>query len=647
MISVVIQTVQLLGRRVLLKISAMSAALLFTGVLQVIPILFVLPLIRIITRPERQAEGLPRRMRRLFPEDTAAYLDNLIITTDTQTLITYTASLAITLLGLQTYATIRSKKSIDAFLVNQSNILANKLFNNYLKSDVFSYSDPITKIRSGCQALSTILQNTIKLLFSVMMFFMIAAIVIFIYPWPGLTSAIMILLSIALLTFVVQPKMNRILNRMSLAIANRGRLIGDSMRAIKEIRLLGREKYFFDRFLEDQIARQSEEETRQKFGTIMAVITMFLRYLGIAAGIVIALYTLPKADFGGFVMIFMMLGMRMSALSTEISQGANDAYKSFLVLGLHYQTMLKYDATQTASEEDKIQFRESIEFSNLYFRHSGQTDDEEGLTAADYEAMATAEEQAEEIEQPDILQNINLTIERGQFIGVVGKNGAGKSTILDLIAGLIAPTQGEVLIDGRVLQPADIRHWRAQVNYVIQKPHLIADSVLHNITLGLRDEEVDQKRLLEVLELSKLDQIIGHLAQGIETPVGSGGTKVSGGQAQRIVLARALYQARPILLLDEATRAIDAATEAEIMGKIATMRGERTIVIVTHRVQSLRQCDTIYLVEDKGIAAAGDYATLYETSELFRLFASGKKAEAQEDKKADKKLPAQPIPALA
>ena len=110
------------------------------------------------------------------------------------------------------------------------------------------------------------------------------------------------------------------------------------------------------------------------------------------------------------------------------------------------------------------------------------------------------------------------------------------------------------------------------------------------------------------------------------------GTKISGGQAQRIVLARAIYQDRPVLFLDEATRAIDAATEADIMDRISVMRGKKTLIIVTHRVQSLKQCDKIYVLGDKKIVAEGDYETLCETSELFRLFALGERRTKKERK---------------
>ena len=637
MIHVVIQTIKLLGRRVIIKISCLSGGLIFSGLFQIIPMMFIIPLVRVIARPNKQGQGLPRRMKALLPEDLANTLDHLIINTETTTLIFSVAATALVLFGMQALLTRYIKKYTTRFLNKQNNILANKLFNNYLETDVFSYTNPISKIESGCNALTGILEGTIEGLLNISMFFLVAFILIYIYPLPGLASVIVIVTAISLLTFVIQPRMNALINKTTLTMQKSSRALSDSMGAIKEIKLMGREKFFFDSYIQNQIKKQDVLKLKEKLESVSSIINMIMQYLGIAAGIALAIYTLPKEDLAGFVMIFMLLASRVTAYARGIVGTSQSIYQSLLVLQLHYKTLLKYDKKSTNFGDATIVCKDNIEFKNLYFRHGKDTDEDED----DYElaALVQQEEEKEEEEEegpPFILENLNLRIKQGEFVGLVGRNGSGKSTILDLFSGLIVPTRGCILIDGQELGVSDRKNWRRQINYVIQKPHIISESILYNITLGLSEEEIDQKLLEKALKLSMLDQVIEQLPKGLETEVGIRGTRISGGQAQRIVLARSIYQDRLILLLDEATRAIDAATEAEIMEKFSIMRGQKTVIIVTHRVQSLKQCDKIYVLDDKKIVAEGDYETLCETSELFRLFALGEKTS---NKRKQREIP--------
>ena len=637
MIQVIIQTIQLLGRRVILKINYLAGALIISGLFQIIPLLLIMPLIRVVARPHKQSEGLPIRMKRLLPEDFANYLDNLIATTETTMLITVVVLAALLLFGIQALMTRYIKKYTTNFLNKQSNVLANKLFNNYLEADIFSYANPMNKIQSGCGALARILNSAIISLFSISMFFLMAFILIYIYPLPGLAGIVVSITAISLLAFVIQPKMDRLINEATLAMNKDTRALQDSMGAIKEIKLMGREQFFFKGYMKNQVNQQAQQEQKERFQGISAVITIIMKYLGLISGIMLAIYSLPKEELAGFVMIFMLLSTRTTAYANQIIQETSNAYKALLVLQLHYKTLLKYDKKRSNFGNTPVICKEDIEFKDIYFRHDNTKDDEE----EDYEtavlvAKDKKEEEKEEKELPYVLEGINFKIKQGQFIGLVGRNGSGKSTILDLFAGILIPNRGGILIDGKKLELSDRKNWRRQINYVIQKPHIISETILYNITLGLEKEEIDQQLLERALKLSMLDQVIEQLPEGLKTQVGMRGTKISGGQAQRIVLARAIYQDRPVLCLDEATRAIDAATEAEIMEKISIMRGQKTLIIVTHRVQSLKQCDKIYVLDDKKIAAEGDYETLCETSELFRLFALG---ERQKEAKKEEGIP--------
>ncbi|MBC6414554.1 MAG: ATP-binding cassette domain-containing protein [Chromatiales bacterium] len=635
MIYAVIQTIQLLGRRVLIKISWLAGGLIFSGLFQILPLILILPMIRIIARPSKQVQGVPRAMRRLLPEDTVNTLDQLIVSTDTKTLIISVVAIAVSLFGIQALITGYTKRYLANFLIQQQYILANKLFNNYVQKDVFSYSNPLKAIDLGCSALAKILGGTIESLFNIVMFSMLAFILIFIYPLPGSATVSVTILATLSMAFIIQPRMNRVLLELRLSVGQAGRALAENMKAIKEIKLMGRERHFLNNYLEGQVNKQAQEKLKERYNTIMNVISIIIKYAGLAAGMVLAIYTLPKEALSGFAMIFIMLSMRMVAYANATIVKTKTVYESSAELGLYYNTMLKYDTEQTTASRSEIVLNESIKFEDIYFRH---TDDKFDEDEEDYEAIALLqkEEKKEEEKLPFILEGLDFQIKKGQFVGLIGRNGSGKSTILDLLSGLFVPTEGRILIDGKQLQVSDRKHWRKQISYVIQNPYMVSNTIFYNVTLGLPEEEVDKQLLERALELSMLDQIVKQLPKGMDTQVGVTGTKISGGQAQRIALARAFYQNRPLLLLDEATRAIDSATEVEIMNKISSMRGDKTLIAVTHRVQSLRQCDIIFVVDNKKITAAGDYETLCKNNQLFRLFALGMESKK---KKREVKIP--------
>ncbi len=232
--------------------------------------------------------------------------------------------------------------------------------------------------------------------------------------------------------------------------------------------------------------------------------------------------------------------------------------------------------------------------------------------------------------RPDLplaLNELSLTIRAGETIGFVGTSGAGKSTLIDLILGLYPAQSGRVLIDDQPLQlllPA----WRKRLGYVPQAIYLIDDSILHNVAFGLPDEEIDEARAWQALTSARLESFIRDLPEGINTQVGERGVKLSGGQRQRLGIARALYSQPDVLVLDEATSALDNATEAEFMAAIDALHGQKTILMVAHRLSTVEKCDRICLMQAGQIIAMGTYQELWEISADFRRIAGAQEAQA-------------------
>ncbi|WP_148255161.1 ABC transporter ATP-binding protein [Aidingimonas lacisalsi] len=219
------------------------------------------------------------------------------------------------------------------------------------------------------------------------------------------------------------------------------------------------------------------------------------------------------------------------------------------------------------------------------------------------------------------LKGLSLTIPVNEVVGLVGASGSGKSTIIDLLLGLIDPDPGEVLIDGQPLTRDIKRAWQNSVGFVSQNIFLADASIRRNIAFGLPDDLIDEARVKRAVELSHLSELVDELEEGLDTRVGERGIQLSGGQRQRIGIARALYHDASVLILDEATSALDGITEKIIMDAIHDFSGSKTIVLVAHRLATVKQCDRIYLISRGRVVDQGDYDSLMQDNDTFRRMA--------------------------
>jgi len=190
------------------------------------------------------------------------------------------------------------------------------------------------------------------------------------------------------------------------------------------------------------------------------------------------------------------------------------------------------------------------------------------------------------------LHNISISIKKGESIGIIGKSGAGKSTLVDVILGLLAPTSGAIAVDGNSIYE-NLIGWQQIVGYVQQDVFLLDDSILKNIAFGIHEENIDYERLYQVVNETQLDDFVYALSEGLNTQLGERGIRLSGGQKQRIGIARALYHKSSVLVFDEATSALDTETETEIMSEISNLKGDQTIIVIAHRLSTLKHCDRI------------------------------------------------------
>jgi ATP-binding cassette, subfamily B, bacterial PglK len=204
------------------------------------------------------------------------------------------------------------------------------------------------------------------------------------------------------------------------------------------------------------------------------------------------------------------------------------------------------------------------------------------------------------------LDRITLEIKKGESIGLIGKSGAGKTTLVDTILGLLVPQSGDLTIDGTSIY-TDLRAWQNSIGYVPQSIFLIDDTLEKNIAFGVPEHEIDRQKLDNAIIASQLSELVEQLPNGLDTMVGERGVLLSGGQRQRVGIARALYHEREILIFDEATAALDNETEALVTESIQSLSGIKTMIIIAHRLSTLEHCDRIYMLERGRVVKSGSY----------------------------------------
>jgi ABC-type multidrug transport system fused ATPase/permease subunit len=222
------------------------------------------------------------------------------------------------------------------------------------------------------------------------------------------------------------------------------------------------------------------------------------------------------------------------------------------------------------------------------------------------------------------LNTLSLEIPARSTVGLVGATGSGKTTTVDIILGLLRPQGGQLMVDGKPITTDNVRSWQRTIGYVPQHIYLADDTVAGNIAFGLPPEQIDQDAVKRAARIANLHEfVMSDMPQGYTTRVGERGVRLSGGQRQRVGIARALYHDPDVLILDEATSALDNLTEQAVMEAVHNLGKRKTIILIAHRLTTVRECDQIFVLEKGRLVGQGTYSELIETNERFRAMASG------------------------
>lgn len=493
------------------------------------------------------------------------------------------------------------------FSFRQAACIAGRLVERYLAAPYALYLK-----RTSAELISTIdhaadLVMAESLIYSVQLVSETAAvigIIIFVFVLePGLSlvlGAVMGGFSVALALFL-RHEMHH-LGEVNVRLrTERLRCLQQAFGSIKEIKVLGREAFFLSAFraigAEGAIAQAQFHIRSQLPRPVLETV--------VSGGVVLAVVILlfegrATADIIGVLALFAMAAFRILPGVNRIIYAYHNLKNRAAAVG-----EVMRDLADPALPDhllpparDALRFTDAIELRGVSFRFVDRAH--------------------------PALNGISLRIGRGEAIGLVGASGAGKTTLIDLLLGLLIPQEGAVLVDGCNIA-ADPRPWRRLVGYVPQTISLIDDTLRNNVALGIDPSRIDDARVRRVLQLAHLDDFVRSLPQGLETNLGERGVRLSGGQRQRIGIARALYTDPEVLVLDEATSSLDNESEREITRAIDALHGEKTLIIIAHRLSTVKRCDRLVVLAGGAIADSGSFEELAtRRAELRELVPLGK-----------------------
>ena len=355
--------------------------------------------------------------------------------------------------------------------------------------------------------------------------------------------------------------------------------IREGLAGIKEVKIANREEYFIDRY-------QSTMEQAQNLSIKRSVIEIIPRTLVEALGMIgmlvaLMVYYLIGTPSEKILSTFTLLALstvKLLPYVTRIAAGVNAFRGATYSIHRVYEDLqlMRETPVQVIKSEsiEPLPFTDRVLLRNITFKYKSGTD--------------------------PVLLNTEAVIQKGSSVAFCGRSGAGKTTTIDILLGLLKPQEGEVLCDG-VNVTDKLEEWHANLAYVPQDIYLIDSSIKANVAFGYNLSEVADDQVWRALEKAQLAEFVRSLPDQLNTMIGEKGVRLSGGQRQRIGIARALFRDTPILILDEATSALDYETESDILNSVEGLKGEKTLVIITHRLNTIQNCDHIYRVEDGAI----------------------------------------------
>ncbi len=458
-----------------------------------------------------------------------------------------------------------------------------RMMRNYLHKDYEFFLNADTAvvqrtITSDVNNMYALILNSLQLVSELIVSVIIAAVLI-VSDWKmTLVISGMLGVTLLLINMAIKPVMRQAGKDNQDYYSRLFKLISQTVMGIKEVKVTAREQNFVDDYIK---CGKGYVDAVQKYTLLTSVPRLLIETVCIS-GIVVYMMVLiamgtPLADLITTLTVFAMAVVRLMPCATRINTYMNNiSYFEPFLMGVsdNLQDEINHpDLKIEFAKEDqkKMPVKKAITLDDITYKYPNS--------------------------EKLIFDHASMEVPIGKAVGIVGTTGAGKSTVVDILLGLLKMQGGTVRADGVDIQ-TDYYGWLKNVGYIPQMIFMLDDTIRRNVAFGLPDEAIDEDRIWEVLKEAQLDEFIKTLPEGLDTSIGERGIRLSGGQRQRIGIARSLYNDPDVLIMDEATSALDNDTEAAIIESINRLHGKKTLVIIAHRLQTIENCDMIYRVED-------------------------------------------------
>jgi ATP-binding cassette, subfamily B, bacterial PglK len=564
--------------------------LLFTAVLQVIGIASIAPFISMVSNPRAIENNIV----------ISVIYNNLSFSSIDQFLIVYAiAVVALIVIG-------NSISSIALWLLFKFSVLVGaslqrRIYNNYIDNDfMFFAMDNSNRLVSVItqeipRYVYMVLQPMLNLISQSFVALIIISGLFYIDPLASSVSALIICGIYVFIYVFIRNKVVSAGDALSEVNCKKLMLLYESIAGIKEVKLLGNEKWYKDSV--DKITSKGMDSSA--FIGMAGDLPKFIVETGVFAAILFfAVYLLSVYGSDGKALSILSL---YAMAGYKILPAAQTIYKSASLIKANGAIMLE--------------LKDELDRSNPYAKSSANFSTESGFEIGDIVLDDVSFKYPKA--QDNAVSSLNIKIPKCTVTSFVGGSGAGKSTTVDLLLGLLEPTSGKFYVGGREINKFNVRAWQKKIGYVPQSIFLLDDSIKKNIAFGIQDDEIDNVKLKKAAKLAQLDQFIKKLPGGYDYKVGERGAMISGGERQRLGIARALYKEPDIIIFDEATSALDTFTEEKILKVIRSLAIDKTIIMIAHRISTVVSSDQIFVFNSGKIVEKGSFSELRENSIYF------------------------------
>ncbi|WP_024334109.1 ABC transporter ATP-binding protein [Desulfotignum balticum] len=357
-----------------------------------------------------------------------------------------------------------------------------------------------------------------------------------------------------------------------------------AIHGIKDVKIFGRESFFVDESQTNLLKFARLFGIYKFFELSPSVILETVGFIMLTTTICLMMFVLNASpvNVAGTIALLAVAAWKCLPAMERILKGSAEIRYSlpFISTVLFYFDEIKQNAPDTeSSATGDLVFNSELVMDQIDFRYPKS--------------------------EFNILSSIHIRVKKGETIGIIGPSGAGKSTLVDLITGLLIPSKGKIFIDELELDPTNTKKWREKIGYVSQFPYIYDGTLAENVAFGAHPATIDRNKIKNCCTMAYMDEFLKDLPNGIDTEIGERGIRLSGGQRQRVAIARALYYSPSIMIFDEATSSLDTKSEAEIKKTIYSLKEEKTLIIIAHRLTTVEDCDRIYWLEKGRIKDAG------------------------------------------